>query len=53
MIITSIGKHLKDISHAYLVFLMYKLKISANDTDDLSGGFDHDHVRRQRELTKI
>ena len=48
---TSSGKHLKDISHADIVSLMYKLKTTAKDSDDLSIGFDRDRVRRQRELT--
>ena len=45
------GKHLEDISHAHIVPLMYKLLISARDTDDLSIGFDRYRGRRQRELT--
>ena len=44
------GKPLKDISHAHIVSLMYKLITSARDTDDLSVGFDRDRGRRQREL---
>ena len=35
-ITTSSGKHLEDISHSLIVSLMYKLKTSAKDTDDLS-----------------
>ena len=32
--------------------MMYKLKTSARNNDDLSIGFDRDRNRRQRELTK-
>ena len=50
-ILTTIsGKPLKDISHAHIVSLMYKLITSARDTDDLSVGFDRDRGRRQWEL---
>ena len=49
---TSSGKHLEDISHAHIVSLMYKLIISAEDSDDLSFGFHPDRrERRQQELT--
>ena len=48
---TNNGKHLKDISIADFVSLMYKLKISSRDGNDLSIGFDRDRNRRQRELT--
>ena len=41
----SSGKHLEDISHAHIVSLMYKLITSAEDTDDLSIGFDRDSKR--------
>ena len=51
MLTTGSGKHLKDISHAHIVFLKYKLKTSAKDTDDLSIGTDRNRDRRQRELT--
>ena len=44
-------KHLKDNSHADIVFLRYKLITSARDTEDLFIGFDRDGDRRQRELT--
>ena len=37
---TSSGKHLKEISHAHIVSLMYKLLTSSKDSDDLSIGFD-------------
>ena len=47
---TSSGKHLKDISYAHNVSLMYKLIISSRGSDDLSIGFNRDHIRRQREL---
>ena len=39
---TSSGKHIKEISHAHIVCLMYKLTISSRNTDDLSIGFDRD-----------
>ena len=48
---TSSGKQLGEISHAHIVSLMYKLKTSARDTDDLSIGFDRGRNRRQLELT--
>ena len=41
---TSSGKHLADIGHAHIVSLRYKLKTNADDTDDLSIGFDRDRV---------
>ena len=47
---TSSGKHLEDISHAYLVSLRYKLKTSSKDSDDLSIGFDRSRNRRKEEL---
>ena len=48
---TSSTKHLKDIRHAHIVSLMYKLFASTRDGDDLSIGFDRDGNRRQQELT--
>ena len=45
---TSSGKHLKDISHAHLVSLMYNLITGAKVIDDLSIGFDRDCARRQK-----
>ena len=48
---TSSGKHLEDINHAQIVFLMYKLLTSAEYSDDMSIGFDRRRDRRQRELT--
>ena len=48
---TSSGKHLKNIDHAHIVSLMYKLLTSSKGSDDLSIGFDRDRNRRQRELT--
>ena len=39
---TSSGKHLEDISNDHIVSLMYKLKSSAKDSDDLFIGFDRD-----------
>ena len=50
-ITTSSGKHLKDISHAHIVSLMYKLITSAKSKDDWSIGFDRDRGKGQRELT--
>ena len=48
---TSSGKHLEDISPAYIVSLMYKLIRSAKDSDDLSNGFDRSRDRKTQELT--
>ena len=48
---TSSGKHLENIDHAHIVFLMYKPITSSRGSDDLSIGFDRDRGRRQRELT--
>ena len=48
---TSSEKHLEDISHAHIVFRMYKLITIAKETDDLSIGFDHNRNRRPNELT--
>ena len=47
---TSSGEHLKDISHAHIVSLRYKLKTSAKDSDDLSIGIDRDRAGMQDEL---
>ena len=44
-------KHLKNIDHAYIVSLMYKLLTSSRDSDNFSIGFDRDRIRRKRELT--
>ena len=49
---TSTGKHLAENSHSHILSLMYKLKTSAKDTDDLSIGVDPDLGTRQQELTK-
>ena len=48
---TSSGKHSKNISHAHIMSLMYKLITSAKDTEDLSIGFDRSRDKRQSELT--
>ena len=48
---TSSGKHLKNIDHAHIVSLMYKLLTSSKGSDDLSIGFDRDCNRKQRHLT--
>ena len=47
---TSSGKHLENISHAHKVSLMYKLRSSAKDTNDLPIGFDQSRNRRRDEL---
>ena len=43
----SSGKHLEDVDYAKIVSLSYKLITCANDTDDLSIGFDRDRNRRK------
>ena len=48
---TSSGKHLEEISHAHIVYLMYKLLTSSKDSDDLSIGFDRNRGRRKSELS--
>ena len=48
---TSSGKYLKNIDHAHLVSLLYKLLTSSRGSDVLSNGFDRVRSRRQRELT--
>ena len=48
---TSLGKHLEEISHAHIVFLMYKLLISNKDTGDLSIGFECSRDKGKREFT--
>ena len=48
---TSSGKHLKEISHAQIVSLMYNLLTSSKDSDDLSIGFDRNRGRRKNELS--
>ena len=42
--------NIEDVSHAHIVFSIYKLLTSAKDTNDLSIGFNRDRTRRQREL---
>ena len=49
---TSSGKHLQDFIHAHLVSLMYKLKTTAKDSDDLSIGFDRTRNRRKDGLAQ-
>ena len=39
---TSSGEHLKELNHAHLASLKFKLLTNANDTDDLSIRFDRD-----------
>ena len=48
---TSSGKHLENIDHAHIVWLLYKLLRSSKGSDNLSIGFDRDRNRRKRELT--
>ena len=50
MLTFSSGKHLEDVSNAYIVLLMHILITSAKDFDDLSIGFDRDCNRRRNEL---
>ena len=49
---TSSGKHLEDISHSHNVSLLYKLKTSSKDSDDLSIGFDRSRNGRKDELAQ-
>ena len=49
---TSSGKQLEDMSHAYIVPLMYKPITSNKDSDDLSKRFDRSRNRRKDELTQ-
>ena len=44
-------EHKEDNTHANNVSLMYKLKTSDKDSDDLSIGSGRDRGRSQRELT--
>ena len=48
---SSSGKHIEEINHAYIFYLMYKLITSSRGSDDLSIGFDRDGNRRRREKT--
>ena len=48
---SSSGKHIEEINRAHIVYLMYKLIISARSTVDLSKGFDRHREKRKRELT--
>ena len=47
---TNSGKHLENIDHAHMVYLMYKLLTSTKGSDDLSVGFDRRRDKRRREL---
>ena len=47
---SSSEKHLEDINHAHIVWLLYKLLTSSRRSDDLFIGFDRDRDRRRREL---
>ena len=49
---TSKGKRLEKFGLTPIVSFMYKIKTSNRGSDDLSVGFDWDHIRKQRELTK-
>ena len=44
---SSSGKQLKEISHAHIVSLLYKLVTSSKNSDDLSIGFDRSRARRK------
>ena len=48
---TSSGKHLEDFSHTHTVSSMYKTISGAEDTNDLSIGFDQSPNRRRDKLT--
>ena len=48
---TSSGKHLEEINHSHIVFLMYKLLSSSKESDNLWNGFDRSRDGRKRELT--
>ena len=48
---TSSGKHLEEISHGYIVSLMYKLLTSSKDSNDLSICSYRNRDKRKRELT--
>ena len=48
---TSSGKQLKNIDHAHMVSLRYKLLSSARGCDDLSIDCDRDRNGRQYDLT--
>ena len=50
-LITSSGRRLEDISHAHIVCLLYQIKASAKDSNDMSIGFDRDRNRRREKLT--
>ena len=47
---TSSGKLSEEFSHVNIVPLLYKLKTSAKDTDDLFIGFDRDRRRWQQAI---
>ena len=49
----SSGKVLEFFSQAYIIYLMFELISSDRGSDDLSFGFNHDSVRKQRELNDI
>ena len=44
-------KHVEGLSHDHIVSLLYKLKTSAKNSDDLSVGFDGDKKTRRNQLT--
>ena len=44
------GQRLQEISHAYIVYLKYKIISNARDSDDLSFGFDRSRGRRKDQL---
>ena len=48
---SSNGKLIEENNNAHIACLMYKLKISSKDSDDLYIGFDRGRDRRKRKLT--
>ena len=49
---SSTGKHLEDIPHTHLIFLVYKLITSSKDSDDLSIRFHRSRDKRRDELAQ-
>ena len=47
---TSSTKHIEEVNHAHIVYLMYKLLTSSRESDDLSIGFDRSRDRRKQQL---
>ena len=44
-------KHIEEVNHAHIVYLLYKLLTSSRESDDLSIGFDRSRDRRKQQLT--